>query len=225
MVELNRRRSADEGEAGTGAWLLLSAAGVLSEAVAGHWLGEPRIGGREGGVKRPPTVGGGAVVPPLDILRGDDRGELGGQQPPAQLLGGDTVHDPAAIAVFALTPVAGGELPHAEPALLPPLLVRLRRWCCDTIVGGGVPIENWICGGDIDTTSGGGGCCAIAIAAVFGCCCGWTAELGGGAETRRDLTGNCLLGDRGDEAGEEESEVVRGRRKTAELATAAGDTW
>ena len=39
------------------------------------------------------------------------------------------------------------------------------------------------------------------------------AEIGG-AETRRDLLANCLLGEWGDEAGEER-EVVRGRRRTA----------
>lgn len=58
-------------------------------------------------------------------------------------------------------------------------------------------------GGDMETTSGAG--------ELGGC----AAE--GGAETRRDLEeGNCLVGERGEEAGEQREEVRR-RRSAGEV--------
>ena len=89
----------------------------------------------------------------------------------------------------------GGGVPHW--LLLLPLEVR-RRWPM-----GGVPRENWMLGGDMETTSGAG--------ELGGC----AAE--GGAETRRDLEeGNCLVGERGEEAGEQREEVRR-RRSAGEV--------
>ena len=134
-----------------------------------HWLGDPRIGGRVGGVKRPEE---------RDERSGEERGDQG-----EAAVGGDTVHG-----------MLGGELPQAE--LLLPLLVRRR---CGT---GGVPIENWICGGDIETMSGCGGG-------------GWV-RLPAGADTRRDLTGNCLVGERG-----EERVLERVLRRTGDSRTGA----
>lgn len=121
---------------------------LLFSEFSAHWLGEPRMGGREGGVNRPD----------LEWRRGEDLGEM----VQGWDCGGDTVHE-----------AFGGELPQAE--LLLPLLVR-RRWGT-----GGVPMENWIFGGDIEITSGVAGC---------------------GAETRRDLLANCFVGERGEETGE-----------------------
>lgn len=70
---------------------------LLSSAGTPHWLGEPRIGGREGGVNRPD----------LEDRRGEERGDHCADA------GGETVHE-----------AVGGELPQAEPLL--PLLVRRR---------------------------------------------------------------------------------------------------
>lgn len=72
----------------------------------------------------------------------------------------------------------GGELPQAEDELEHELVLLL----CGT---GGVPMENCTFGGDMDMMSGAG------------------LELGG-ADTRRDLLdGNCLLGDRGEDTGDD----------------------
>ena len=67
-----------------------------------------------------------------------------------------------------------------------------------------MPIENWMLGGDIETTSGAG-------EQGVGTCCG-PAE--GGADTLLDFEvgGNCLWGERGEEAGDEREEVLRLRR-------------
>jgi len=85
----------------------------------------------------------------------------------------------------------GGEFPQAEDELEQELVLLL----CGT---GGVPMENCTLGGDIDMMSGAG------------------LELGG-ADTRRDLLeGNCLLGDRGEETGDD-MEVDLGLRRSAGL--------
>ena len=64
-----------------------------------------------------------------------------------------------------------------------------------------MPIENWMLGGDMETTSGAG-------EQGVGTGCG-PAE--GGADTLLDFEvgGNCLLGERGEEAGDEREEVLR----------------
>ena len=86
----------------------------------------------------------------------------------------------------------GGELPQAEDELEQELVLLL----CGT---GGVPMENCTFGGDIDMMSGAG------------------LELIGGADTRLDLLeGNCLLGDLGEETGDD-MEVDLGLRRRAGL--------
>ena len=90
--------------------------GTLALLPTVHWLGEPRIGGNEGGVN----------LPDLEWRRGEDRGDDTGQgteRPPG---GGDTVHG---------LELPGGEVPQAEPALEP---LEVRRLCGT----GGVPIVN-----------------------------------------------------------------------------------
>ena len=68
-----------------------------------------------------------------------------------------------------------------------------------------MPIENWMLGGDMETTSGAG------EQGVLGTGCG---PADGGADTLLDFEvgGNCLLGERGEEAGEEREEVLLLRR-------------
>lgn len=99
-----------------------------------HWLGDPRPPPPPPHWLGDPRIGGrvGGVKRPEDLedRRGEERGDTAG---------GETVQ--AAVAA-----AGGGELPQAEPLL--PLLVRRR---CGT---GGVPIENCICGGDMETMSG-----------------------------------------------------------------------
>lgn len=85
----------------------------------------------------------------------------------------------------------GGEFPHAEEELEHELVLLL----CGT---GGVPMENCTFGGDIDIMSGAG------------------LELGG-ADTLRDLLdGNCLLGERGEDTGDD-MEVALGLLRRAGL--------
>ena len=101
--------------------------------------------------------------------------------------------------------LTGGEVPHAELELEQELVRRL--WAT-----GGVPMENCTLGGDMDTMSGAG--------ELASC------ETGGGAEIFRALEvagpgawpGNCLLGERGELAGEEK-EDTRGLLSRAGLGT------
>lgn len=80
-------------------------------------MGEPRIGGREGGVKRPERLWRNGE------LRGETTGH-GTERPPG---GGDTVHG---------LELAGGEVPNVPLPAEEPLEVRRR---CGT---GGVPMVN-----------------------------------------------------------------------------------
>lgn len=136
------------------------------------------MGGSEGA--------GGVNLPDLEWRRGEDLGETvqaGGW------VGGDTVQPPEA--------GPGGEVPHAELELEQELVRRL--WAT-----GGVPMENWTLGGDMEIMSGAGEA-------------PWLAPEGG-AEIRRALEvgGNCLLGDLGELAGED-MEEQRGLRSRAGL--------
>ena len=136
------------------------------------------MGGSEGA--------GGVNRPDREWRRGEDLGETvqaGGW------VGGDTVQPPEA--------GPGGEVPHAELELEQELVRRL--WAT-----GGVPMENWTLGGDMEMMSGAGEAAMVAPE--------------GGAEIRRALEvgGNCLLGDLGELAGED-MEEHRGLRSRAGL--------
>ena len=91
--------------------------------------GEPSIGGNDGA--------GGVNLPDLLFLSGDDLGDTVHDG----WLGGDTVHPPVV--------GPGGEVPHAELELEHEDVLRL----CAT---GGVPMENWTLGGDMEMMSGAG---------------------------------------------------------------------